>query len=299
MKKSKLLILCILMLITFTGCKNNQEKDPCENGHTWVDATCVKAKTCSVCKTTEGSLLEHNFVVSANGFSKTCSVCDKTESTGKQETFADLDVAMTAINSTSFTMTMTQDTTLTINGETVNTKTAGTTKYDGANMYMDIITQATGTDVKVSTYLKKVGENYQVYVKPEGTWEYSDTITNEEYMAEYGQNETQITVTEDMFTLTNGVWVADTKQITAALTDYLAEINESMEGMGSISSCKITKYNITLNNGDIKKMEITIEMTMKVDSYTMYLTMEIISLYSNIGSTIVTEPANLPLPQVE
>ena len=39
------------------------------SGHTWTDATCVAPKTCSVCLTTEGEALGHNFVdgTCANG----------------------------------------------------------------------------------------------------------------------------------------------------------------------------------------------------------------------------------------
>lgn len=52
----------------------------CEvNGHTWVDATCETAKTCSVCGMTEGEALGHTWVDANYQAPKTCSVCGATE----------------------------------------------------------------------------------------------------------------------------------------------------------------------------------------------------------------------------
>ena len=48
-------------------------------GHKWNAATCDKAKTCSVCKKTEGSALGHKWVAATCDKAKTCSVCKKTE----------------------------------------------------------------------------------------------------------------------------------------------------------------------------------------------------------------------------
>ena len=300
MKKFKILtlFLCITMLIFLGSCKK-EKKDLCENGHTWIEATCEKPKVCSVCKITDGNPKEHNWVISNNGFLKICEYCKKSESTGKQETFADLDTAMEVINTSSFTMTSTQDMSIAIAGEKVNIKMATTTNFDGNNMYMDFLTQITGEDTKVATYIKQIDENYQVYTKTGETWEYIETITADEYNNEYVSGETQINATEDMFTLTNGVWVGDTKKLTAALTDYIQKINESMGGTDSVRNCKITKYNITLENGNIKKLELTLSMTITIDSYQAYLDMEMIALYSNIGSTKVKEPSKLPNPTID
>ena len=52
----------------------------CEvNGHTWVDATCETAKTCSVCGETEGDALGHSWADANYQAPKTCSVCGTTE----------------------------------------------------------------------------------------------------------------------------------------------------------------------------------------------------------------------------
>ena len=48
-------------------------------GHTWTDATCEAAKTCSVCKKTEGEALGHTWVDATCEVAKTCSTCKATE----------------------------------------------------------------------------------------------------------------------------------------------------------------------------------------------------------------------------
>jgi len=48
-------------------------------GHSWNNATCDKAKTCTVCGKTEGSALGHKWNAATCDKAKTCSVCGKTE----------------------------------------------------------------------------------------------------------------------------------------------------------------------------------------------------------------------------
>lgn len=47
--------------------------------HTWVDADCNTAKTCSVCSLTEGMPLEHQWLDATTEFPMTCSLCGLTE----------------------------------------------------------------------------------------------------------------------------------------------------------------------------------------------------------------------------
>jgi hypothetical protein len=54
-------------------------EDPCAEGHSWVDATCEVAKTCSVCGTMEGEALGHTWVEATCEVAKTCSVCNAVE----------------------------------------------------------------------------------------------------------------------------------------------------------------------------------------------------------------------------
>ena len=47
-------------------------------GHKWMDATCEEPKTCSVCEKTEGSALGHKWMDAACEVPMICSVCEKT-----------------------------------------------------------------------------------------------------------------------------------------------------------------------------------------------------------------------------
>ena len=55
--------------------------DLCAGGHSWVDATCVAPKTCSVCGETEGEAIPtaHTWVEANCTYAKTCSTCNITE----------------------------------------------------------------------------------------------------------------------------------------------------------------------------------------------------------------------------
>lgn len=56
-------------------------EDPCKDGHTWVDATCTEPKTCSVCGTTEGEALGHEWEENTPNYqqAKTCTRCGETD----------------------------------------------------------------------------------------------------------------------------------------------------------------------------------------------------------------------------
>lgn len=47
--------------------------------HTWNEATCTTAKTCSICGKTEGKPLGHHWIEATCEEPKTCSICSKTE----------------------------------------------------------------------------------------------------------------------------------------------------------------------------------------------------------------------------
>ena len=48
-------------------------------GHTWVEANCTTAKTCAICGKTEGNLLGHTWVEATYYSPKSCSRCNSTE----------------------------------------------------------------------------------------------------------------------------------------------------------------------------------------------------------------------------
>lgn len=67
-------IMCTLFLFSFftllSACSN-----PCRDGHTWIEATCTKQKTCSVCEETEGEPLGHNWSEATCSTPAVCSLC--------------------------------------------------------------------------------------------------------------------------------------------------------------------------------------------------------------------------------
>lgn len=56
-------------------------------GHIWEDANCEKAKTCTVCGTTEGDIGGHVWLEATCIVPKTCSVCGKTEGECSEHTW--------------------------------------------------------------------------------------------------------------------------------------------------------------------------------------------------------------------
>ena len=70
--KGRISLACCLLicLLTLAGCS-------CK--HTWIEANCVTARTCSACSATEGEPLGHTWVDADCVTAKTCSVCNATE----------------------------------------------------------------------------------------------------------------------------------------------------------------------------------------------------------------------------
>lgn len=75
---------------TETQTNEPEEKSECElNGHTWAEATCTAAKTCSVCGETEGEALEHTWADATCTEPKTCSICGVTEGEALEHTWTE------------------------------------------------------------------------------------------------------------------------------------------------------------------------------------------------------------------
>ena len=62
---------------TCTRCSHSYTESIAANGHKWEAATCTKAKTCKVCKATEGRALGHKWEAATCTKAKTCSRCNK------------------------------------------------------------------------------------------------------------------------------------------------------------------------------------------------------------------------------
>ena len=84
MKKKIFLILILIMITTLVSCKKETKKG-CE--HTFQEATCTQAKTCSKCGATEGEALGHTFQKATCQAPKTCSRCGATEGAAIQHNY--------------------------------------------------------------------------------------------------------------------------------------------------------------------------------------------------------------------
>lgn len=65
-------ILMIALLVFLASCS---AKNPCRNGHTWNEATCTAAKSCTICGLNEGEPIDHNWNEAKCTTPKICSVC--------------------------------------------------------------------------------------------------------------------------------------------------------------------------------------------------------------------------------
>ena len=79
MKKWIVIGVVGLLAVELTGCGN-----PCKNGHTWVNATCVDSKKCSVCDAVGGEPLGHSVAKYITVSEATCKSEGKGEATCKE-----------------------------------------------------------------------------------------------------------------------------------------------------------------------------------------------------------------------
>ena len=63
--------------------KPTENKDPCANGHSWMEATCTTPDTCSVCKKTSGKALGHEIYIAK------CTACGQTDYSKLAGTYTD------------------------------------------------------------------------------------------------------------------------------------------------------------------------------------------------------------------
>ncbi len=61
----------------------------CGHEHTWVEATCISPKICSVCGATDGEALGHSWIEATCTTPKTCSACGATEGEALGHTWAE------------------------------------------------------------------------------------------------------------------------------------------------------------------------------------------------------------------
>lgn len=261
MKKRILIFsLSLLLCLLVGGCK---EKTPCEkDGHTWNEATYVAPKTCSVCGETEGEKLV--------------------------ETFATVEAAMDEVNLGNFTMVMSTSSSVEeqTNEAVVTIKLAG----DYA------ITDTSAAGMTITVFTETIDNSVYSYVKlpTDGSWVYQGKTSVEEGNASNG-SATNVDITENMFTFTNGMWVGNAASLNKVLDNYLSVFAEQYENAGmSVDNMSVSRYDIKLNNGKLDKIYLDFSMTLSMSGESITLSAETVSTYSNIGTTVVEKPANLP-----
>lgn len=74
MRKRIILGLSVVLILALCLCLS-----ACGHSHTWIDATCTTAKTCSECGEVEGEPLGHDWIAATCTEPKTCSRCGITE----------------------------------------------------------------------------------------------------------------------------------------------------------------------------------------------------------------------------
>ena len=73
LKKVIKIVPIIAIVLTVVGCKKHE--------HSFVDASCEKAKTCEECGYVEGEPLGHNYSAATCDKAKTCKECGEKEGT--------------------------------------------------------------------------------------------------------------------------------------------------------------------------------------------------------------------------
>lgn len=68
---------------TVNSGNTSNSKDPCANGHKWIDATCSSPATCSVCGKTSGQPLGHDLYITK------CTRCDHTDFSRLAKSYSD------------------------------------------------------------------------------------------------------------------------------------------------------------------------------------------------------------------
>lgn len=273
MKKRNLLVLFIslLAIFAFTSCKK-------ECKHEFSDATCTSPKVCKLCDKKEGEALGHTY---ENGICTRCQAMDEKQSA------AIINTAAQRTDEAGYTLVQTQKSIVKIEGMP-NTEAVSkiTLKFDGTNLYMEIESSAVGETLSIEIYAKQVGDKYIAYQLDNNVWVKAGESTIEELMG----NTNPVTATNDMFKLVNGVWVGEPEKINAALADYLISLT-SQYGMTNFS---FSKYNITLKDNYMHKIDMTISASMTIETITMHMTLDTSVVYSEIGTTKNIEPTGLP-----
>lgn len=302
MKKRSLMILTLVILfgMYFTGCK----KDVCET-HTWVEATCTHAAYCSTCGETTGSVLNHTgtkadcehaahcticegtlggplghkWTVATYQSPKTCTVCGKTDGEPLKESDDFFASALKELVTKS--LTCQAELTLTIDDPYSDyfqsEKEVIQIQRDG-----DYIQVTTGNNGEENANFLVLKDNtLYVYEKYNTTYE----LVNEyplDGMIEDDISTLPFEEIADMFARVNGIRVGDKEQFSDI-------INAILQEQGLPLQVYITTFDVHIQSGHIKK----VLFSAYIDLGTTQININFELSFSNVGSTVVTKPAEI------
>ena len=90
MKKAISLVFVLAFCLLLCACvEQNATPTTTLHVHVWETATCTTAKTCSICKQTEGSAIGHNWEIATCSTPKTCTYCNITEGSVASHNYKD------------------------------------------------------------------------------------------------------------------------------------------------------------------------------------------------------------------
>lgn len=302
MKKRSLMMLTLVVLLGmhFTGCK----KEKCEE-HTWIEATCTHAAYCSTCGKTSGGVLNHTgsqadcehagrcticngtlggplghkWTVATYQSPKTCTVCGKTDGEPLKEPDDFFARALEEL----VTKSLTCQAKLTV---------ALSDSYSDYSEFINetIQVQRDGNYITLSTETTSNGNTNFLILKDNTIYVYQKYGTTYELMEEYpleGMPEYDISSLpfeeiSNMFTRVNGIRTGNTEYFSTL-------INALLQEQGIPFQAYITTFDIYVKRGHIEK----IVFNAYIDLNPTQILIDFEVSFSNIGSTIVTKPAEI------
>lgn len=248
-------------LFTFTSCSKKSECQ--EFGRKWIDATEDTPKTCSRYNATSGKSLS--------------------------EMVQEISTAFANLKNNNYTLNST------ITASTAEAYDAVTTttsiKLEKNNNYA-LINSKTG-NVDVVHFHEIVGNTVYAYLRNNDSTSWtalkSFDVSDNQY---YYQLPLDVEFTINSFEYNDNCYEGNLEELTTLYSEYLysiAPVDQSKE-----DDLKFTEFKLYLDNENIKKVVYEVEIHYYIYGYEYMITQKYETSYSNIGTTEVLRPSNLP-----
>lgn len=153
-----------------------------------------------------------------------------------------------------------------------------------------------GLLVSYSTYTEKKGKQIITYLETKNGWELeSITEGNSLDSNNYGyvsfDDELEL---DDLFIQDGDKWIGNNEILSEEMENVFAQfVYNILYPEAMVREVTVTKYIITLNKYNVKKIEIAVNVFLYNGSTPFFVEMEMVSKYKDIGKTKVKRPANL------